>query len=183
MLVFERLVLYALLAVRTYAPSHFHGVVTAYMNNLIGKKLHYLIRNFVYEFKRAVLTGAQNVVLNAPARRHIPLLPEAGELRVRSYCRHRMPWHVKFRNNLYKALAAILYNIAYLLLGIISFAVICFSVATAAVRALLRKHRIFIDFNAPALVIGKMPMKNIQLVKCHKVYKTFYLACPPKTAA
>lgn len=49
-------------------------------------------------------------------------------------------------------------------------------------RALLRKHRIFIDFNAPALVIGKMPMKNIQLVKCHKVYKTFYLACPPKTA-
>ena len=45
------------------------------------------------------------------------------------------------------------------------------------------KTRIFLDFNAPSLVLGEMPVEVVHLVDGHEVEKTFYLFHAEEMAA
>ena len=52
-----------------------------------------------------------------------------------------------------------------------------------AIATNLREQRVFFNFNAPALVVGEVPMKHIHLVHGQQIEVAFYLFHRKKVSA
>src|SRR5215471_13771164 len=93
-----------------------------------------------------------------------------------------MTGHFYFGNNGDVPLRRILYDVFYLFLRVKSGmwrAVKYIAGPTPCLRhpsfaANLCKFWIFFYFDAPTLVIGEMPVKNIHLKQCHLIHEVFY---------
>ena len=92
-----------------------------------------------------------------------------------------MARHVNFGNNRHIPLGGILHQFAYFLLGVksaVRLTVVRLRVASHHRLFSLRTHRsqprVFLDFNAPALVVGQVPVKAVQPVQRQHVDEAAY---------
>ena len=104
------------------------------------------------------------------------------ELRIRSNGRLRMSGYINFGNYLNKTLLCIFYNLFYIFTGIettIAYSIRlyispCADLAVAP-SANLGQLRVFLYLDAPALVLGQVPMEAVHLVSSHNIKNLLYL--------
>ena len=151
------------------------------------KKVANLVKNIKNKLKcaffattnRSVPTEIKLSLRNSAAEiaRHLRIFNNAGKLLVCSNRSGTVRRKVDFGNNHNSALFCVSNNLFDLLLRVISADrdIVHFNASPTAdlwVRsrwADFNKLRIFFDFNSPALIVGQMPMKNIELFKEHHV--------------
>ena len=138
-------------------------------------------QNFVqHAFKKdehRVVAGAIDVVKHAPSGGYRLLDAGAAQLRIGREGRPGMAGELNFGNHRDVARRRVGHDFAYLVLGVES-AVARTVEALIAIRADLRgiapgsdvgKARVALDFDAPALVLGEVPVKAIHFVFGHQV--------------
>ena len=120
-----------------------------------------------------VLAHAQDIVCHAPHAPH--LIGSAGATKLGIGCQRtqHVPRHVNLGDDSDIALGSISHDVAYFLLGVetaVADAVIHGRIVaqrgTVTPTTNLGQSGVFLDFNAPALVIGQMPMQLVHAVQC-----------------
>ena len=191
-LVFETVVFDALLAVGTLLPVVLLHLVATDVHIFIGEELEHFVPHVATEPEHAVLSraewGSEDL---SPAD-----LLEARQSVVVADGSQHVPGHVDFGHSLDASLAGISNDFAdvvlrivaaveriavlYALLGIGQEHVVgILSDGTAqtdrvlivvgAPCSALGEQRIFLDFNAPSLVVGEVPVEAVELIERHEV--------------
>ena len=104
----------------------------------------------------------------------------AAELGVRSNCRYHVTGKVNFGDNFNVARLCISYNFAKVFLAVPhTTTVFCIVVERLSVANIAERRRangahfcefgVFGNLNAPALVVGQVPVEAVHLVECHNV--------------
>ena len=93
-----------------------------------------------------------------------------------------MTGDINLGDNLNETLLGILHNILYILMGVETAIVYAIGLhitpgahLALAPSAHFGKFRIFLYFNAPALVLGQVPVKTVHLIGCHHIYNLLHL--------
>ncbi len=146
---FQALVGKTLVAMRTYAPFVFGRLVPADVETRRGKQTADFAEQLVQEGENRLLARAENHAVNAHAIRNDHALVRAAKLGKRGKNRRNVPRQVDFGNDLHAARSGERDRVANLVLRIV-----------CAAGFVEPGKRFALD--APALVIRKMPMQNVQ---------------------
>ena len=129
----------------------------------------------------AFFFSAKNIVKDAPKALDALRLACAGVLWVSGKRSSGVARHFNLRNYIYKTCACITHDVLDFILGV-KAAIACFVVGArlggvmifysgVAPSAYFGQKWILFNFNAPTLVIGKVPMQGVEFVICHQVNK------------
>ena len=172
----------ACLTLRTLLPLGLRTLVAAYMYVLRREESHNLFQHVVDEFHCLVVAGAEHVVRHAP---HLPnLVRTAGATQF--WISRKGSLHVSRQvdlgHNRDVAVGSILHDVANLLLCVeasVRLAVILARVVAddglCALRTNLGEQRILLYLDAPALVVGEVPVEAVDVVQGEYVDELAYL--------
>ena len=127
--------------------------------------------------------------MHSPHSLHFIRSSGTPQRRIRGQSRHHMTGKIYFRNYSNKTFFCIIDNIPNLILCIISpirsiiiLIKIFLNHRMLANTADFGQLGILLNFYTPALIIGKMPMKHIQLMHGQQIYISFYFIHREKMA-
>ena len=160
------------LALGALFPAGLGAFVAAHMDVLAGEKLHYLAENSVDELVGGVIAGAQHIIAHAPYLPHVIRTAGAAEVGIGGKGSEHVTGKVYFGDNGYVTVGGVGYDVTSLVLGVetaIRYAVVHPGVVTYhsafALWAYFGEFGKALDFNAPALVVGQVPVKGVDVVK------------------
>ena len=140
-----------------------------------GEQLDHFRQHVLQELEGAFLDVEQGGV-DAPFVEHVDLLAGHAEFRIRGHRGLRMPGGVDLRDDGDVAFRCIAHHVADLVLGVVAAIRTRFPVAAHAAIARgnaaaadLGQLRISLDLDAPALVVGQVPVEGVELVQRHRV--------------
>ena len=188
---FQAFGLHARLASGTVLPARFWHLIPANVDEFSRKQFGDLRQDIPQKGERLVVAGAINAVVIRACCREGVFLRFAGKLRICRDRRRGMAGHLDFRNHRDVARRCVGDNLPDVGLRVISSVAsemvvggrrfrIEIKADALAPRADLRQFRVFIDLDPPALVIGEMPVKRVELVERHPVQNRFYLVLRKK---
>ena len=164
---------------RTGAPLCLHGLVAADVNPRPRKQREHLAEHVLHEPDRRVV-GVQQVVRHAPVRARLDRLARPTRARVRGDHGLRMAGHLDLRHDRDEALSGVGDDLPDLLLRVETAVTLAVEgrvgpCPLAADERLLpprgdvRELRILLDLDAPALIVGEMPVEPVELVHRHQI--------------
>ena len=168
----------ALLAVGTFLPAILRTFVPTNVEVFAREEGYNFIKHILDELEGRLLTSAIDIIFDTPDITHdiLTTIGEAGKLRIRGDSTHTMTWHLDLRDDRHKAILSIADDLTDLILRI--EATIAAAITFDTPSTDLGKAGILLDLNTPALVIGKVPMKLIDLehgddinVLLHLIYR------------
>ena len=168
--------LHARFAMRAFLPHHRRALVAADMDILRGEQLHHLGQYAFEEFESLLPSGAKHIVGHAPAAPHLVRTARAAQFGIGGQRRQHMARQVDFGNHRNTPVGGIFHHVADLVLRIET------AVGRTVIGSpLLADHsgladaahggqlRIALDLDAPALIVGQVPVQRIELVYGHHV--------------
>ena len=167
----------ARLALGAFVPARFGALVAPDVDVLAGEERQDLIQNTFEKAKYRVVAGAVDVVEHAPPGGDGLLLARTAQLGIGREGRTGVARKLNFRNHRDVPRRRIGHDFAHLVLGVES-AVARAVEALVAVGADLRgiapgsdlgEARVALDFDAPSLVFGEVPVKAVHFVLGHQV--------------
>ncbi len=179
----EAVGLHPRLALRARLPAHARSFVAADVDRRGGKERADLIQHVFVEADRVVVAGAEDVVLHAPrAARHArQVLARAREFGIRRQRRAVMARQFDLGNDGDVAGLRVREHLADLVLRVevrtvLDVVEFLLGLVAAVVARRFRAHGsvadelgVLLDFDAPALVLGEVPVEHVQLVLGHQV--------------
>ena len=182
LIVFETQLLDAGLAGGALLPTQFGALVAADMNVFRGENIHHLEQYVFDKFEGLVLTGAEHIVADAPLSRNLIRATGAAQLGVGGQGGHHVAGQVDFGDDGDTQVGGILHDVAQLVLriesavgGVVVVVPLFGNHRFAAHAAHLGQAGVFLDFDAPALVVGEVPVQRVELVHGHDVENAFHL--------
>ena len=191
MFIFQFVIGHFFLTMRASFPVFFRAFIAAYMNIFGWKQGQYFIHHILQKCKSIFLPCTKYIIKHSPCLLHLfantvatpfTLLGKifyswfagkATQFRIGCNSRRSMAGHFYFRNNIDVSVCRILYYFFYLLLCV--EAAVFYSIITSAGVAAndsavspsthRSKFGIFFYFNAPALVVSKVPVKSIEFMQ------------------
>ena len=146
------------------------------MDILRGEQLHHLGQYAFEEFESLLPSGAKHIVGHAPAAPHLVRTARAAQFGIGGQRRQHMARQVDFGNHRNTPVGGIFHHVADLVLRIET------AVGRTVIGSpLLADHggladaahggqlRIALDLDAPALIVGQVPVQRIELVYGHHV--------------
>ena len=146
---------------RAFFPFGLRRFVTADVEAVVREQCADFCQKLFDKLECFVLTGAENFLKNAAKLAQLRFFTKAAQMRVCRNHRSGVARHIDFRDDLHAAHAGIFDNAPDLLLRVIR-----------AGRFVQQRQRFALD--APALVVYKMPVQNIQLHTRHLVDDLFH---------
>ena len=168
----------ALLAVGTFLPAILRTFVPTNVEVFAREEGYNFIKHILDELEGRLLTSAIDIIFDTPDITHdiLTTIGEAGKLRVRGDSTHTVTWHLDLRDDRHKAILSIADDLTDLILRIEATIAAAISFDTPSTD--LGKAGILLDLDTPALVIGKVPVKLIDLehrddinVLLHLIYR------------
>ena len=160
---------------RRLLPLVLGRLVAAEMDVARREQLHHFAQHVLQEGEGAVLDIEQPRV-HAPIRRNRRCLAGHAQLRIRGDRRLRMARQVDLRHHGDEALRGVLHDVADLVLRVIAAVRLGLSVRVASGRtgrnaaaAHFGQLRVLPDLDAPALIVGQVPVEGVELVQRHLV--------------
>ena len=157
------------------------------MDVLGGEDVHQLREHILQEGKDGVVAGAEDVLGHAPAGPHLIRTAGATQLRIGGEGCHHVARKVHFRNHGNATGGGIGHHFLHFLLRVetaVTDAVVGAPVllddGSVAPRAHFHELGIGLDFRAPALVVGEVPVQAVQFVYGHYIQVTFHLIHAPE---
>ena len=169
------------LALRTLLPAYLRTLVTSDMHILGWEKGCNLSEDILKEYHCLFVSGAKHVVSNTPASPYIVRTSGTSVLRICGKSSEHMTRKVNLRNDLDSLCSSVIDDFLYLLLRepasfSISYSVVhTLASVKVAYKSLLSdrsdfsEKRILLDLHSPSLVVGKMPVKGVELVDFHHI--------------
>ena len=168
------------LAVGTLLPGLLGALVATNVYIVAGKQVHHFCQ-YIFQKAESMLFGAIDLVEHVEVvAHHIRLAQTAGQFRIGCQCRRGMSGHFYFGDDGDEAVGSILHDFPDLVLRVV--AACGFPVEAAGiiivrmaylclrtVRADFRQAGIFLDLDAPALVVREVEVEDIHLVGSHQV--------------
>ena len=138
--------------------------------------VHQLREHILKESEHSILTGAKDLIRDAPSGPDLVRATGAPKLRIAGQATHHVARKVNLRDHHNAQLAGVGDNVLHLLLSVVATvadavitAPILLDDSTVSERSYLGELRVLLDFNPPTLVISQMPMEAVELVKRHDV--------------
>src|SRR6185437_9317924 len=165
------------LAFRVVFPAFLGAFVTADMDVFAGKEGHDLVEDVFEEFENAVVAGAKNVIEDAKGLLDMIGTARAAKPGIGRQSGGGMTRHFDLGDDGDIPVGGIFHDFFDLVLGVVT-AVFGAVIArpgemaddgSAAPRAHLRQSWIFLYLDAPALVIGQMPVEVVHFMEGDKV--------------
>ena len=160
------------LAGRALLPLGLRALVAADVDIFRREDVHQLREHILKESEHSILTGAKDLIRDAPSGPDLVRATGAPKLRIAGQGTHHVARKVNLRDHHNAQLAGVGDNVLHLLLSVVATvadavitAPILLDDSTVSERAYLRESRIFLDFNPPTLIISQMPMEAVELVK------------------
>ena len=160
------------LTFRTTLPTRLRAFVAAHVDIFRGEQGGHFREHIVNEAEHGVVACAEHIVRNAPNLPHLVWPTRTAEVRIGRQSSLHVSWQVDFGNDGDVALAGVVHHLADVALRIealVRAAVIFARVVTndrfGAVAAHLRQTRVFLDFDAPSLVVGDVPVHSVDVVE------------------
>src|SRR5438046_1319293 len=178
--VFQPFLLHALLRGRGVPPLGLRAFVTADVDELRREELEYLVED-VFEKAKHVVRDAEDVVGDAPVRQDFDRLASVPELRVCRDRGHRVPGHLDLRQHTDPTLRGVPHDLPHVVLRVETAVRFARKFASRRVLRSWRGHRILaeradggelrvlLDLDAPALVLGEMPVEDVELVQREEI--------------
>ena len=180
----------ASLTARTFFPAYFRALVAADVDVLRREQVDDFVQHIADELHSAVVAHAKHLVAYAPLRPHVVRTARAAQMRIGSQCGAHVSRHINFGNHLDVALGSVANHVAHLLLGVesavrhaVPFARIATDDGLCAHRTHLGEARIFLDFDAPTLVVGQVPVEGVHIVQCQHIDELLHLIDTVEMAA
>ena len=173
--------LHPLLALRTRAPFCARAFIAANVEQAGGKEGCHLVNDIAQEVEHSFLARTHHRFFYAPddARRgSFPFAREFGQCGNGGQFVSR---HFEFGHDFHRVLSGIGHDFAHLFLGVVA-AMAC-TVGFCAPRSDGSELGILLDFDAPALVVGQVPVQAVDFVGRKEVYLALYLLHTQKMAA
>ena len=132
-----------------------------------GEELNHLAEHVKDKFQRIIVSGAENIVIDALLRTDLEGLALAGELGIGGEHGERVAGHIELGNYFNIVVVGICDYFADLILceisGIFLGEVVLAEIRAAAAGADCNELGVAVNFNAPALVVGQMPVHGVHL--------------------
>ena len=164
------------LALGTFLPAHLGTFVTADVDVLRGEDVHDFVEDVCAELHHFGIAHAEHIVADAPPADDVVGTTRAAQLRIGSQGALHVAGHLDFGNHLDVAFGSIANNLAGFLLREIA------GIGDGVVRTeVTSDHRalangtdggefgILLDLDAPALVVGEMPVEGVHVVESKHV--------------
>ena len=164
------------LTVAALLPLCLNSLIPSQVDISTGEQIDHLTEHILDELESGFLAGTEDMRGDPGAATHaerppvIVLSIRAGELRVGRQHLDGMPRHFDLRDDHNMQAVGIMNDVTDLLLGVITSV---FHAVTGAPGSNTLELGFAFDLDTPSLVIGKMPVKTVQLVHCHDV-KIFF---------
>ena len=143
-------------------PAHLPALVSADVHVLSGKQRGDLSHYVLQEAEGELAAGAQDNVRRAPGVEVCHRKFVTGELGIGTDGGHAMAGHLDFGYHRDEVLGGIGHHFPHFFLGIIPRG--NGAVKLGAGGSHLREQRILLDLDAPALVVGEVPVHDVDLV-------------------
>ena len=190
--VFQALVPDALLAHRAGFPTLLRTLVAADVDILRGKQLQDLRENVLQESERCFLARAVDFGADAPARADLITLAPAAQPWIGRQRRHGVSRQFDLGDHRDKAVCGVFHDITNLFLRVespVGCSVVFGRIGVMAHERLPpnrpdpRQLGVFFDLDAPALILGEVPVEAVHLVQGEDVDEFFDLVRGPEIAA
>ena len=169
------------LTLRTLLPTFLGAFVAADVNVGRGENICHLIEHVVDEFVGFRVAGTKHIVRNAPMLAHLVGSSGASKFGVGGQSGDHVTGQVDFGNHRDVAFGSVAHNVATLLLGVkstVRATVVFAGVMTDHGLSALTPHRgearVALNFNAPALIVGEVPVKAVDVVQGEQVDEAFH---------
>ena len=169
------------LTLRTLLPTLLRAFVAADVNVGGGEDLCHLIEHVVDEFVGFRIAGAKHIVRNPPVLAHLIRPSRATEFGIGGQSGDHVTGQVDFWNYRDVTFGSVAHNVATLLLGVestVRATVVFAGVVTDHGLSALTPHRsearVALNFNAPALIVGEMPVKAVDVVQSEQIDEAFH---------
>ena len=140
------------------------------------ENVDYFVHYVFQEFHGFLVAYAQHIVEDSPGRTYFVRTSCTAKFRISSQCGQHVSGQVYFGNYGDVALLCVFHNFACLLLRIetavrriVILARVVADDRTLALRTYFGQFRVFLDFNAPSLVIGQMPVEGVHVVQGQQI--------------
>ena len=167
-------------------PLVLHRLVAADVHVRAGEQVDHFGQD-AFEKLQRFLARVEQVGVHAPVVRRLGGAIDHAVLRIRRHCRLGVAGHVDFRNDGDMAGRGVGHHVAYLFLRVMAAVPVGGAVGVApgvalrhAAAADLGEPGVALDLDAPALVIGEMPMEGVELVRGHRVEQGLDLLHTPE---
>ena len=141
-----------------------------------GEYLDDFVQHVLHKLERFLLARAEHVREYAPGVFHLIRAARAAQLRIGSQRSEHVARHVDFGNHGNKSIGGIFYDFTALLLCVeaaVTLAVVEAGVTSddcaGAPGTLRGQLGVFLDFNAPALVFGDVPVEAVHAMQGNQV--------------
>ena len=169
------------MAVGALFPHVTWSLIASDVYILAGEQLHDLGQYILPELERALATGAGNLLRYAPVGPClvVALFAFATQPWVCAERTERVSRNLNLGNNCNETLLGILYNLLDIFLCVVTAirnAVKTLIVSCGRLLAqasYLGEQGVFLYFDAPSLVLGKVPVETVHLVQCKNVNDLF----------
>ena len=159
------------LAQRAFPPPVLRALVAADMDVLGREDVHHLGQDILQEGEGFLLAHAEDISGDAPAGPDLVRAAGAAQLRIGGEGRDHVAGKIDLGDDDDVAVGRVGHDLAHLILGIetaVADAVVGVEVladaGAVAPRADFREFRIFLDLDAPALVLGQVPVQPVDLI-------------------
>ena len=175
--VLETQFFHARLALRAVLPANLGRFVAADVEISAGEELNHLAEHIKDELQRIVVSGAEDIIKDALLRADLEGLALAGELGIGGEHGERVAGHIELGDNFNIVVVGICDYFADLILCEISGIFLCemvlAEIRAAAAGADCDELGVAVNFNAPALVVGQMPVHGVHFDECGGVDELF----------
>ena len=175
--VLETQFFHARLAFRAVLPANLGRFVAADVEISAGEELNHLAEHVKDKFQRIIVSGAEYIVIDALLRTDLEGLALAGELGIGGEHGERVAGHIELGDNFNIVVVSICDYFADLILceisGIFLCEVVLAEIRAAAAGADCDELGVAVNFNAPALVVGQMPVHGVHFDECGGVDELF----------
>lgn len=170
-LVGKPLVLDPLLALRALLPPGLRALITTNVEELAVEDLAELINKAFEHLDGIVVTGAPNILLDAPPAARLEGTASAREFWISTESSKAVAWHLELWNDCDGTLASILDDLLDLVDGVEEWTiwgvVWCVPVphlrAEVPLGANLGKLRVLLEFDSPSLILGEVDVNGVDL--------------------
>src|SRR2546430_12279468 len=161
-------------------PFDLRAFVAADVDELRRKELEHLVED-VLEEAQHVVADAQDVIGDAPVGQHLDRLSGVAELGIGRDRGHRVSGHLDLGKDRDPALRGVADHLADVVLGVEAAVGLARELAQCGVLGARRRHRVLapgahlgeprvlLDLDAPTLVLGEVPMEDVELVQREEV--------------
>ena len=164
------------LALGAFLPTGSRGLVAADVDFLGGEDVHDLLQHVLAELIGLLIAKAQHLVAHAPHAPHLVGAARAAHVGIGSQGTEHVAGHVDLGDYGDVSLRGVAHDLTRLVLCVVASVgntVIDSRVAPqhghAALGAHLGQPRVFLDFDAPALVVGDVPVEGVHIMESHQV--------------